>query len=636
MNKNGWKRNAMLAGLLLLSIWAVAASRSEAGATLAAPMAFVPDELLIGVAPEAVADLDLMTRAGVAATGVASLDAIGRAFAAESVELVFAGLDPADQAAATHGLNGVLKVTFAPGTDIFAALEAYRADPNVSYVEVNRIYVAFETPDDPEYDQQWALNNTGQSGGLEDADIDAPEAWDVTQGSGEVLVAVVDTGVDYTHADLDGGRVRTDIDRDFINDDDDAMDDQGHGTYVAGIIAADTNNAEGIAGICRNCKILPVKVLDEEGSGSAESVAQGIQYAGDQGADIINMSLGFPSECGCSKTVANAINYAYDKGALLVAASGNDSDKTRTSYPASSPRVMAVGASDHNDQEADFSNHGSDLTIMAPGVDIYSLDIDDGAPYRMADGTSAASPHVAGVAGLVLSKESGLSNAELWFRLYQSAEDFPASARQVREPVPPVPALPEQTFQIFLPGVNALRQTYGRLNAHNAVTLTVDGTMFSPVDSCAGEPECQPGCGVEVALAPSSSLGDDLRTLRDFRDTALAAVSGGAELIARYNAHRLEAASILARDSELRAEARTLLARWMPLIRAVVDPDAPQDVVLTAELLESSLVFLDRMAAAAGPELRVDLQDTGRMMAGAEPYAGWSAVEAWAAWANSQ
>jgi len=234
----------------------------------------------------------------------------------------------------------------------------------------------------------------------------------------------VDTGVDYNHPDLRGGRVRTDIDRDFVNNDEDAMDDHGHGTFVAGIAAANTNNAQGIAGVCPGCQVLPIKVLTKDGRGSADGVARGIQYAAQAGAKIISMSLGTPSKCGCSQTIARAINYAFDRGSLLIAASGNDGDKQRISYPASSPRVMSVGASDHNDQEASFSNRNSYLDIVAPGKDIYSLK--SGGGYVTESGTSASTPFVSGVAGLIWSVNPQLSNVQVWWRLYHSADDFPA------------------------------------------------------------------------------------------------------------------------------------------------------------------------------------------------------------------
>lgn len=633
MNQRMTFRLMILVAILFLSVLAVGGvTRGQEASLINRSSAFVPNELLIGVRSEQVGDLRLEQRVGRVSTGLASLDALNYSFSVQEVSAVFADL-AGDELAMTYGLPGILKLTFPVGTDLFAALAAYQHDPAVRYAELNRVYVSFDIPDDPDFGQQWALHNTGQSGGRDDADIDASEAWDVNQGSADVLIAIVDTGVNYTHEDLDGGRVRTDIDRDFINDDDDAMDDHGHGTFVAGIIGADTNNGVGIAGICRNCQILPVKVLNGDGSGSAESVSQGIQYAAEQGADVINMSLGFPSDCGCSQTVAGALNYAYDKGSFLVAASGNDSDKTRTSYPASSPRVMAVGASDRNDAEADFSNRDSYLDIMAPGVDIYSLDNTSSNSYTDGDGTSAASPHVAGVAGLVLATHGDLSNAALWYRLYQSADDFPAVARQARQINEPVD-LSTFSYHIFLPGVNSLRQTFGRLNARSAVDYIGGGEMFNPVDICSGEPSCTPGCAAEVALSSQPSFAAELALLRKFRDTKLAVSTTGADLIARYDENRLETAYLLATNSDLRAEARAVLGRWIPVVTAIVHPGEAGAVVISAELLDTSLTLTERMITMSSAGMVDDLRVVRSYLQEGYAYIGRDATTAWASWTS--
>ncbi|MBC7262027.1 MAG: peptidase S8, partial [Chloroflexi bacterium] len=394
---------------------------------------FVPNEVLIGLRPEFIAQVSARgfkpTR-----TGVVSLDRLNSKYAVQRISPVFTSLNSADPIAMKFGLAGVFKLTVPMGTDIFAMIAEYQGDPAIIYAEPNRIYAISDFPNDPDFTKQWALHNTGQTGGRPDADIDAPEAWDVEKGKPTILIAIVDTGVDYNHPDLSGGRVRTDIDRDFVNNDDDAMDDHGHGTFCAGIAAANTNDARGIAGVCQGCRILPVKVLNSEGKGTAETVAQGIQYAAQVGAQIISMSLGYESDCGCSQTIARVINYAFEHGSLLIAASGNDYDKNRTSYPASSPRVMAVGATDHNDSETDFSNHDSYLDILAPGKDIYSLDLNGG--YETADGTSAATPHVSGVAGLVWSAHPELSNSQVWWILYQSAEDLPKAGGAILSNLP--------------------------------------------------------------------------------------------------------------------------------------------------------------------------------------------------------
>jgi thermitase len=228
------------------------------------------------------------------------------------------------------------------------------------------------------------------------------------------MVAVIDTGVAVAHPDLAGARLRTDIDYDFINSDDNADDDNGHGTHVAGIVAASTDNGIGVAGICADCEILPIKVLDAEGSGDVSVIAQGLRYAADQGADIANMSLGMDPNCGCSETIANAINYAYERGLFMIAAAGNDGiDKV--GYPASSSRVLAVGATTISGGRAYFSNYGADLDIVAPGDDILSTY--PTPEYDTLSGTSMASPMVAGVAGLALSAR-GMSQPQLWLWPY--------------------------------------------------------------------------------------------------------------------------------------------------------------------------------------------------------------------------
>lgn len=252
---------------------------------------FVPNEILIGLRPEAVQHVaGQMLKPD--QTGITSLDSLNRKYAVQQISSVFTQFNPSDPIAVQYGLAGVFKLTVPIGTDIFAMISEYQRDPVIAYAEPNRIYTTADFPDDADFNKQWALNNTGQTGGGLDADIDAPEAWDIEKGKPTVLIAIVDTGVDYNHPDLSSGRVRTDIDKDFVNGDDDAMDDHGHGTYCAGIAAADTNNTLGIAGVCQGCQILPVKVLDNEGSGTAESVAQGIHYAAEAGAEIISMSLG--------------------------------------------------------------------------------------------------------------------------------------------------------------------------------------------------------------------------------------------------------------------------------------------------------------------------------------------------------
>ncbi len=247
------------------------------------------------------------------------------------------------------------------------------------------------TPNDSEYGRQWALEK-----------IDAPHAWPLSKGSG-VLVAVLDSGVDLDHPDLDG-KVRTDIDYDYINGDDVAQDDNGHGTHVAGIIAAETDNAQGVAGLGWETQIVPYKVLDNDGNGTTSGIVDAIYAATDAGAKVINMSLGSAPGAGpCSNftTLQAAIDYAYDHGVLVVVAAGNDSDDASTVVPANCAHVLTVSSTDSDDSLSSFSNTGSVIDVSAPGGFIYSTVLDDSYTYM--SGTSMATPYVAGLAALVFA-----------------------------------------------------------------------------------------------------------------------------------------------------------------------------------------------------------------------------------------
>lgn len=623
----------LIAGVTLLSATTGSGSHGQTSVVTSRPRegSFVPNEILIGLKPDVI---EALTRSGTSPshTGIASVDRLNQKYAVQDVSPLFTELDLTNPTAARLGLAGVLKLTVPSGADIFAMMSEYRQDPAIAYAEPNLIYSVVDLPNDTDFGKQWPLHNIGQTGGTPDADIDAPEAWDIEKGKAEVLIAIVDTGVDYNHPELAGGRVRTDIDRDFVNDDADAMDDHGHGTYCAGIAAANTNNSTGIAGICQGCQILPVKVLNSEGSGSSEAVAQGIQYAAQAGARVISMSLGYPSNCGCSRTVALTINYAYELGSLMIAASGNDSDKTRLSYPASSPRVMSVGASDDRDQEADFSNISQALDIMAPGVDVYSLDL-DGA-YRTASGTSAAAPHVSGAAGLVWSAHPTLTNAQVWWILYQSADDFPGptTAFQGSSPLASSAMLQpaDGLYVFYLPIVSKSRTTYGRLNAYRALGFSSGSQADAPEDSCSSEPSCPPECAAQIVLSGDTHEPDHLSLLRAFRDKVLAQSAIGRAWIGLYQQHRFQTALILVSDRQFRTQTGLALDLWMPLFQTLTYPDdvVGEQAILTSAQAEALEAVIDGLSDRGSSVLRSDLREVEETLQ-VRRFVGWDIRDAW-------
>ncbi|UOY91150.1 peptidase S8 [Ectobacillus sp. JY-23] len=291
--------------------------------------------------------------------------------------------------------------------------------PAVTYAEPNHIVRSFAN--DIQYQYHWSLENNGQAGGEKGADIRYKDIISLLAGKkyNNTLIAVVDTGTNYTVQDLKSV-VRTDLDKDFVNEDDDAIDDNDHGTHVAGTIAALGNNSYSMTGINPFANILPVKVLDADGGGTVEQIALGIRHAVDKGAKVINLSLG-SSEF--SETIEKQLIYAKQKGVTVVAAAGNDGEG-QLSYPASSEYVISVGATDPADMRAEFSNFGKGLDIVAPGVGIPSLMHDGEVMYL--SGTSMAAPHVAAIAGLIYSIKPNVKPNEVQQILTKNTVDLGA------------------------------------------------------------------------------------------------------------------------------------------------------------------------------------------------------------------
>ena len=352
--------------------------------------------------------------------------------------------------------SGVSVVDLPADLSVNEAVELYEASPQVEYAEPDYEVTLAQSalaPNDPGFSNMYGLNNAGQTGGTPDADIDAPEAWSATTGKPDTVVAVIDTGVDIYHPDLNdniwtnpdeiaGNGIDDDANRyvddvhgwDFANDDasvfDSAADDK-HGTHVAGTIAAEGDNGMGVAGVTWQAKIMPLKFISP-GKGYVSDAAEALRYAVDEGAKISNHSYGYYDYCGgCfSKTLRDAVDYAAGKDHLVVAAAmnggsdwvGDDNDQNPV-YPAGheGANVISVAASDQRDALTSFSNYGAtSVDLAAPGPSIYSTYPNN--TYGNGSGTSMATPHVTGVAALVEAQNPDLDTAGIKNRILESMD----------------------------------------------------------------------------------------------------------------------------------------------------------------------------------------------------------------------
>ena len=370
---------------------------------------------------------------------------------------------------------GLTHVKQVAGENLVSTLSSIQSDPNVEYAEPNYFVTIEQVPDDPKFSSQYGLENSGQTGGTPGADISATKAWAFETG-GDVVVAVIDTGVDYTHSELrlnmwknpgeisgngldddNNGFVDDIYGWDFSNNDSDPMDDMGHGTHVAGIIAAQGNNGIGISGVNWRARIMALKFIDANGIGTTSKAIKALNYAVAMGARVSNNSWGGGA---FSQALFDAISAAQSTAHMFVAASGNtgidtDDPTNNLHYPSSYPldNVISVTATDEFDRLGGFSNYGAvSVDLAAPGMNINSLWINNS--YMVLDGTSMAAPFVTGAVALLWAKKTDLPLLDVRSAILNNVD--------------PIPSL------------SGLTVTGGRLNLHKAMMTIASSVSISP------------------------------------------------------------------------------------------------------------------------------------------------------------
>ncbi len=333
--------------------------------------------------------------------------------------------------------------TLLPNYNLMQIIDSLNSNPFIEYAEPNYIIRADVIPNDPSFGDQWALNNTGQNGGTPDADIDAPEAWGITTGDTNIIVGVLDSGIDYTHPDLidniwtnwdeipnngiddDNNGYIDDIHGwDFYNNDNDPMDDHGHGTHVAGTIGAVSDNGVGVTGVAWDVRMMALKFMGFDGSGPTSGAVSALEYANNMGVKITNNSWG---ACGYSQTLYDIIAAADTIGALFIAAAGNDATNNDNNphYPANYDldNIISVASTDRNDMLSTFSCYGiNTVDIAAPGSEIYSTIPNNG--YENKSGTSMAAPHISGSAVLIWNKFPGFTHEQVKSQILGSSDNI--------------------------------------------------------------------------------------------------------------------------------------------------------------------------------------------------------------------
>ena len=389
----------LVAGLLFLTICMPAAS-GRGAASVDAPM--VPGEVMVKY------------REGASSAGLGSL--LRSVNASIEKKLPFPDME-------------LLKLK---GISVDDALAELRSSRLVESASPNYIRSINFVPNDPDFDKQWNFNDPAQGG-----DIHMVQAWDIERGGNTgVVVAVVDSGVAYRTGGVykqcpDLAATNFVQGYDFVNNDEFADDDNGHGTHVCGTIAQSTNNGAYVAGVAFNCSIMPVKVMDSSGKGTDEDIIKGIKFAADNGANVINMSLG---GYGANPLLEDAVNYAASKGLVICASTGNDG-REEIYYPAAYSECMAVGATNRSKVRASYSNYGNEIDVVAPGGQgpsdwiwqvTYATAGDHNSPFvpKGMDGTSMACPHVAGLAALIKSHNPTWTRMDIRTAIEKTCRDL--------------------------------------------------------------------------------------------------------------------------------------------------------------------------------------------------------------------
>ena len=441
-----------------------------------------------------------------------------------------------------------------------------KSTPDIIQVTHSHHGIFLSEPDDPDFDLQWHLNNTGQTGGTEDADIDAPEAWDRSLGQG-VIIGLVDSGVDLTHEDLvdtisineeeipgdgidnDGNGHIDDVNGwDFGDDDDDPVDEYGHGTQLCGVIAASQNNGLGVSGIAPESKILPLKI-SEGGTPIDSAVAEAIIYASDYGAKIINLSLKFGDE---PQVITDAVAYAIGKGVLLVGAAGQYEGEV-VNFPAKLEDVIAVSATNDTDTLWFRSNFGSEIELSAPGDNIYTTKM--GGGYDDGRGTSLATAIVSAVVALITANHPEFTREQIKEHLINSADD-----------------LGDPGKDIYF--------GYGRVNALNPLdpvttssSTSTTSTTTEPLTTTTSMTSSTTTTSVRRGICLAANIygedSDEVAILRYLRDKVLGRTPEGREIIRLYYSWNPIIVRAMKNDEEFKEQLKETIDCILLLVTAI-------------------------------------------------------------------